>query len=304
MLLFTCLRSIIADFFLSIFLCRRRRWTGIASEKVKPKLFFLWIKCYFFEKFGWLSFFFHPKNFQNWLIHVFKFWKVFQKPSLAHRCREWHGQLADSLNNVMNICRVAVVCQLLEGQQKLVCFNCRRGVFTAELRLTGKTVFLLLVWKCTRGAVGDFFLNSCHHVVSVVWTRFCSQTPRDTASGWWSFCDLSSFVPWFVRSVLWDVSGVVPEWPWIRGFRRNSCRKDRPPKMRLSVLLHSRDNFFVNLHSISSKTWVLYNSCDPGTFGFCAKIFRGYSSQISFLRAASFCFLLKVALFYWKSNEQ
>ena len=77
------------------------------------------------------------------------------------------------------------------------------------------------------------------------------------ASGWGSLRELSSFVPWFEPYAFRDVSGAVPEWPWISGFMRKSSRRDNAPKMRFSVLLNSWDNFFVSLPSISWETWVM-----------------------------------------------
>ena len=41
----------------------------------------------------------------------------------------------------MNVRRIVVICQMLEGQQNLVCLDRRRGILAAELRLTGRTVF-------------------------------------------------------------------------------------------------------------------------------------------------------------------
>ena len=64
----------------------------------------------------------------------------------------------------MKVRRIVLICQLLEGQQNLVCFDRRRGVLTAELRLTGGAVLFLLPWGYTGGAVCDFFLSSCHQV--------------------------------------------------------------------------------------------------------------------------------------------
>ena len=66
----------------------------------------------------------------------------------------------------MKIRRIVVICLLLKGQQNLVCFCGRANnsavkkcVFTADLWLTGRTVFLLLPWRCTRG-----------HYVTSSWT--------------------------------------------------------------------------------------------------------------------------------------
>ena len=124
------------------------------------------------------------------------------------------------------------------------------------------------------------------------------------ASGWWSLSELSSFVPSLVRSVFRDISWAVPEWPLIGGFKRKSFRRTSAPRMRLSVLLNSWDNFFFTLTSFSSETWVVVSSCDLGTFEFCAKLLLAFSSQFSLLRAASFRLFLKVAIFYGKSNEE
>ena len=56
------------------------------------------------------------------------------------------------------------------------------------------------------------------------------------ASGWGSFWESSSFVPWLVLNALREGSGVVPEWPWSSGFKRKSSRR---ASMRFSVLLNS-----------------------------------------------------------------
>ena len=123
-------------------------------------------------------------------------------------------------------------------------------------------------------------------------------------SGWGSLWESSSFVPWFLPSVFREVSGAVPEWHCIRGFRRNSSSRDRAPKMRLSVLLNSLVNFLVTLPSISSETWVIESSCDLGAVEFCAKLLLGCSSQFSLFRTASFRLLLWVAVLYGTSDEQ
>ena len=57
----------------------------------------------------------------------------------------------------------------------------------------------------------------------------------------WASC---SFVPWLVLNAFWDVTGAVPEWPWIRAFIGKSSRRDNAPNVRFSVLLNSWDNFF------------------------------------------------------------
>ena len=93
---------------------------------------------------------------------------------------------------------------------------------------------------------------------SAVWLW---ETP---ASGWRSLWESSSFVPWFLRSVFRDVSGAIPEWPWISGFRRKSSRRDaafRPTELLGQILCYSTLNFFGNFSDIvflwSENIWVL-----------------------------------------------
>ena len=118
------------------------------------------------------------------------------------------------------------------------------------------------------------------------------------ASGWGSLWEQSSFVlPWFSSYAYRNVSGAVPEWPWISGFRRNSWSSDREPKMQLSLPLNSLDSFFVTLHSIFSEVCVIVSFCDLGTFVICAKVFLGCFSWCSLLREASFRFFSELPYF-------
>ena len=77
------------------------------------------------------------------------------------------------------------------------------------------------------------------------------------ASGWGSFWESSSFVPWLFPNALRVGSGVAPEYPGNNGFIRKSSSRASAPRMRLSVLLNSFDSLFVTLPSISSETWVM-----------------------------------------------
>ena len=166
----------------------------------------------------------------------------------------------------MEVRRIVAACQLLKRQQKLVCFDCRRGVLTAELRLAGRAVFLLLPWRCSRGTVCAFLVNfshvvaipilfcsSCHHVMAIFWP-FCVIWPwKRPTSGWGSFWESSSFVPWLVLNAFRQGSGVVPEWPCNSGFIRKSSRRANAASMRFFVLLTSFDNLFVTLPKFPQK---------------------------------------------------
>ena len=103
---------------------------------------------------------------------------IFKQPELPrfsakcrHCCGELFWQFGNSVDIIMEKYRIVVLCQLLKGHQKLVCFNRRRGILTAELRLTGRVVLFLLSWRCTGGAIGDFLVNSCLHAVAIFWSR-------------------------------------------------------------------------------------------------------------------------------------
>ena len=106
-------------------------------------------------------------NFKTRLEQILKQLKLFRLPvERGHRCRKWLWHYGNSVDFIMKIRRIVAVFQLRKRQQNLTCFDRRRGVLAAELRLTGRTVFLLLSWRCTRGAVCDFFVNSCHVVLA------------------------------------------------------------------------------------------------------------------------------------------
>ena len=111
---------------------------------------------------------------------IFKPLQLFKFPvELGHHCQEWLWQFGSFVNIVMEICRIVVVCQL-KGQQTLVCFNHRRSILTAELRLAGGVVPFLLSLRCIRGSVSDFFKKSCHHVMVVFWARvLCRAVVED-----------------------------------------------------------------------------------------------------------------------------
>ena len=141
-------------------------------------------------------------------------------------------------------------------------------------------------------------------VVSYIWAGvLCSLTLRDDPFGMRITLGSSSLVPWLVRTRFRDISGAVPEWPWISGFRRKSSRRDSAPKVRISDLLNSRDNFFVTLTSICSETWVIQSSCDLGTFEFCVKLASRMFLTILFLKGCKISRIPQICHFlrkkYW-----
>ena len=142
-------------------------------------------------------------------------------------------------------------------------------------------------------------------VAVILWARVLRvRLWEKLSSGWGTLWELSSFVPWLVPYVFRDVSGAVPDRPWIGGFLRRSSKQDSASKMRLSVLLNSYDTFFAFLPSIQLEALVLYSCCDLETFEFCAELFLGCSSQFSLLSVASFLLFLRDATFYGKSSDQ
>ena len=84
-------------------------------------------------------------NFEARLEKLLKQPKLLRFPvERRHRCRGRPWQFRIAVDIVMEICRIVVICQLLTGQQGLVCFNRRRGILAAELRLAGRAVPFLL----------------------------------------------------------------------------------------------------------------------------------------------------------------
>ena len=61
----------------------------------------------------------------------------------GHRCRKRISQFGNSVDIVMGICRIVVVCQVLKRQQNLVCLDYRRVDLTAESQLTARAVLFL-----------------------------------------------------------------------------------------------------------------------------------------------------------------
>ena len=128
--------------------------------------------------------------------------------------------------------------------------------FSKEWKIWPKTYFLIFVLF-----VGKFS-NKHHYNLLMSWP---SSGPairvvwpwKRPASGWRSFWELSSFVPWLLPNALRVGSGVVPEYPGSNGFIKKSSNCASAPRMRFSVLLNSFDSLFVTLPSISLETWVM-----------------------------------------------
>ena len=85
------------------------------------------------------------KNFEARLGKIFKQLKLLRFPvECGHRCLERLWQFGNSVDNIMEIRRIFVVCHLLKGQQNLLSFDRRRSLFTADLWLASRAVPFLL----------------------------------------------------------------------------------------------------------------------------------------------------------------
>ena len=154
-------------------------------------------------------------DFDARLENIFKQLKILRVPvERGHRCREWLRQFGNSVNIDMETCRIVVVCQLLKGQQNLICVNCRRGILTAELRLTCRVALFPLSSTCTGEALSDFFVNSCHHVVAIFWARtLCLLVVEDVRFRMRIPLGVVLIRSLVVPNEFRDVSGAVAEWP-------------------------------------------------------------------------------------------
>ena len=124
--------------------------------------------------------------------------------------------------------------------------------------------------------------------------------PKTPASGWGSLWESSSFVPWFVLNAFRDITGVVPDLPWISGFMRKvsftwvewvgnvSLYRNYPQNIR-SIRMYSV------LYPESSFWWVFWNGSGmvPETFhntflGCSSKFLLIFCSQLSFVSGCHF----------------
>ena len=91
------------------------------------------------------------------------------------------------------------------------------------------------------------------------WAEWCGRRRHllqdDDHSG---FSERSSVGPRFSTFMFLNVPGKVPECTRTCGFWRTSSNLDIAPRIGLSVLLSSSDNFFVTLRSISFDTSVMH----------------------------------------------
>ena len=76
-------------------------------------------------------------------------------------------------------------------------------------------------------------------------------------------------IPGFLRHRFGLLQETAPENVRTCGFKRNSSKLERAPKMRHSVLLNFLDNSLVTLSSIRSKICAIYSSMIPETDEFC-----------------------------------
>ena len=141
--------------------------------------------------------------------------------------------------------------------------------------------------------LGSLFYNSRHRVMSLacVWVNGMTGL----ANGGSHFRMRITLGVVLIRSLVFHVC--VSECVVICGFKRNSSKLDRAPKMRDSALLNSWGSFSVTLLSISSETYVIYSSLILGTDVFRDWPFLGFSSCVSLVTAANFRLFLNVAIF-------
>ena len=118
-------------------------------------------------------------DFQTCLGQIFKYFEFLWLPVKGGHCHcEGFEQFRDSFDVVIETGKNAVSGQLLKGQRKLFCFNCRRGVLTAQLWLNWGARLLLFSCRFPWGAVGNLFLNSCHLVMCLflIWFSLATGT--------------------------------------------------------------------------------------------------------------------------------
>ena len=138
-------------------------------------------------------------------------------------------------------------------------------------------------------------------VTAIFWPEFrIVWLPKMPASGWGSLWESSSFVPWFVLNAFRDISGVVPDLPWISGFMRKlsftwvkwvgnvSLYRNYPQNIR-SIRMYSV------LYPESNFWWLFRNGSGmvPETFhntflGCSSKFFLIYCCQLSFVSGCHF----------------
>ena len=138
------------------------------------------------------------------------------------------------------------------------------------------------------------------------------------ASGWGLLWESSSFVPWLILKTFWDVSGAVPEWPWIRRFMRNSSSWASASNIWFSVLLNSCDNFLFSDPSLnylrnlsyvvflrSGNVWVLCQIAPRMFLSFlCLRLLVFFFFDWPFLREKRFQWLIIDCVFWRESNSR
>ena len=97
-----------------------------------------------------------------------------------------------------------------------------------------------------------------------------------------------------------DVHGTATEQVRLCGFRRNSPRSKKAPKIRGSVRLTTLESFIVSLSSISAETWEMHSWAIPGSSVFCDWLFLEFS-DVSLETAANFLSFLNVAMILKKN---
>ena len=126
------------------------------------------------------------------------------------------------------------------------------------------------------------------------------RLPKMPASGWGSLWESSSFVPWLVLNAFRDITGVVPDLPWISGFMRKSSftwvkwvgnvslYRNYPQNIRsirMYSVLYPESNFWWVFRNGSGMVLETFHN----TFlGGSSKFFLIYCCQLSFVSGCHF----------------
>ena len=124
--------------------------------------------------------------------------------------------------------------------------------------LSYRTRFLLVAWGRFRRSVRNFFVNSCHHVGSLLGAEILKGlNQKDTYFRMRIVLGTILCFFWFPPFLIQDVSRMDTDWNWAYGFTKKSSGRERATKLRLLLLMNTWDTFFVTSPTMPSDNWVL-----------------------------------------------